>query len=84
MSDSQGRDGKGCIWVWAAGNGGLNDDSCAADGYASSIYTIAIGSASSDGTQAFYDEECSGKMAVTFVDNPNSFRSLQVVSIQSS
>ena len=47
------------------------DDSCAADGYASSIYTIAIGSAASDGTQASYDEDCSGKMAVVFISNPH-------------
>ena len=46
-------------------------DSCAADGYVSSIYTIAIGSAASDGTQASYDEDCSGKMAVVFVNNPH-------------
>ena len=54
--------------MWAAGNGG-RDDSCAADGYASSIYTIAMGGASSNGSQASYDEDCAGKMAVTFVSN---------------
>ncbi len=58
--------------MWAAGNGGDNGDSCAADGYTSSIYTIGIGSAASDGTQAYYDEQCSGKMAVVFVNNPHS------------
>ena len=66
----QGRQGKGSVYVWASGNGGDNDDSCAADGLASSIYTISIGSANVDGTQSYYDEQCSGKMAVTFVDNP--------------
>lgn len=45
-------------------------DTCAADGYPSSIYTIGIGSADSDGFQAFYDENCSGKLAVTFVSDP--------------
>eukprot|EP00731_Ephydatia_muelleri_P010773 Em0005g1359a len=40
------------------------------------IYTIPIGAASSTGEPASYDEPCSGKMAVAFVDNPN--RSLQV------
>ncbi len=57
--------------MWAAGNGGEKGDSCAADGYTSSIYTIGIGSAASDGTQASYDEPCSGKLAVVFVDNPH-------------
>ena len=52
--------------MWASGNGGRNYDSCAADGYASSIYTIAVGSADPMGKEAYYDEQCSGKMAVTF------------------
>ena len=63
----QGRDGKGSIYVWASGNGGRVGDSCAADGYVMSIYTIAIGAASHDGSQAAFDESCSGKMATTFV-----------------
>ena len=56
----------GSIFVWAAGNGGEYYDSCTADGYASSIYTIAVGSADQNGKQADYDEFCSSKMAVTF------------------
>ena len=58
--------------MWAAGNGGYYNDSCAADGYVNSIYTIAIGSAGSDGRPAYYDERCSAKLAVTFVHNPFS------------
>ena len=64
----QGRRGKGSIWVWAAGNGG-HLDTCAADGYASSIYTIAIGAANSNGTAAPYDERCSAKMAVVLMED---------------
>ncbi len=44
-------------------------DSCAADGYSSSIYTIGIGAANSNGEQTPYDEQCAGKMAMTFVDS---------------
>ncbi len=66
--------------MWAAGNGGWKGDSCATDGYTSSIYTIGIGSAASDGTQAFYDEQCSGKMSVVFVNNPHPNGTLDVVS----
>ena len=66
---TQGRDGKGNIYVWAAGNGGRYFDSCAADGYVNSIYTIAVGSADQNGEQADYDEDCSAKMAVTFSYN---------------
>ena len=41
--------------MWAAGNGG-------SDGYSSSIYTIAVGSADQNGGPADYDEECAAKM----------------------
>ena len=69
----QGRGGRGSIYVWAAGNGGENYDSCAADGYVNSIYTIAVGSADQDGNQAFYDESCTAKMAVTYSFNSDHF-----------
>lgn len=36
----QGRGGKGSIFVWASGNGGRQHDSCACDGYITSIYTV--------------------------------------------
>ncbi len=65
----QGRQGKGTIFLFASGNGGEVVDSCAADGYTNSIYTIGIGAANSDGEQTEYDERCTGKMAVTFVDS---------------
>ena len=58
--------------MWAAGNGGSYFDSCAADGYVNSIYTIAVGSADQNGQQAYYDENCSAKMAVTFSYNSDS------------
>ena len=70
----QGRNGKGNIYVWAAGNGG-SSDSCAADGYITSIYTIAVGAASDNGNPAQYDEQCPSKMVVTFNDNSLSFSS---------
>ena len=50
----QGRDGKGSIYTFAAGNGGPGD-TCAADGYTNSIYTISVGSASSDGSDSVLD-----------------------------
>ena len=54
--------------MFANGNGGPNDD-CAASGYESSMYTISIGSIGADGGPSGYDEECSAKMAVTYVTN---------------
>lgn len=71
----QGRGGRGSIFIWAAGNGGQYYDSCTADGYASSIYTIAVGSADQKGEQADYDEFCSSKMAVTFTYDSWTFPS---------
>ena len=68
----QGRNGLGSIYVWAVGNGRSNDDSCATDGYASSIYTIAVGSVNQWGQRAYYDEACSARMAVTFNYNKSS------------
>ena len=62
----QGRDGKGSIFVWANGNGGDEDD-CAADGYASSIYTISVGAIGVDGRPSSYDEVCAAKMVVAYV-----------------
>ena len=79
LSLGQGRNRKGSIFVWAAGNGGNNNDSCAADGYASSIYTIAVGSADQQGKQAYYDENCAAKMATTFSYNSADYPRNQIV-----
>ncbi|XP_039253008.2 uncharacterized protein LOC120330211 [Styela clava] len=62
----EGRDGKGNIFVWSTGNGGKNNDDCNCDGYSNSIYTIGIGSISSDSEKAWYGERCSSMMAVTY------------------
>lgn len=43
---SLGWGGKGSIFVWAAGNGGMQRDHCGADGYVNSIYNIANGAVS--------------------------------------
>lgn len=61
----RGRLGKGNVYVWAAGNGRGEGDSCAYDGYASSPFVIAIGALDYDGQQAWYSESCAALMAVT-------------------
>ena len=63
---SLGRGGKGSIFVWAAGNGGLQDDSCSCDGYVNSIYTMAINSLSDKGLKPLYTERCSSILATTY------------------
>ena len=61
----QGRNGKGNIYVFAAGNGGL-DDNCNTNAYARSIYTIAISSINSNGFSATYAEVCTPVLAVAY------------------
>lgn len=73
LSFLKGRNGKGAIFVVASGNGGFNNDSCAANGYASSIYTIAVGSADQSSQEASFDEECAAKMVVTPSFNSTAF-----------
>lgn len=53
---TSGRDGKGTIFVWAAGNGGELGDNANFDGYANSIYTIAVGAMDSQLRPAIYSE----------------------------
>ncbi len=53
---TNGRSGKGSIYVWAAGNGLLNNDNVNYDGYANSRYTIAVGAVDDLGEQANYSE----------------------------
>jgi subtilisin-like proprotein convertase family protein len=53
---TSGRGGKGSIILWAGGNGGDVQDNSNYDGYANSIYTIAIGATDSAGRRAYYSE----------------------------
>ncbi|KAI6241195.1 Convertase P-domain protein [Aphelenchoides fujianensis] len=62
----QGRNGKGNIFVWASGNGGSRQDSCSADGYTTSIYTLSISSATFDNRRPWYLEECPSTIATTY------------------
>ena len=62
----EGRGGKGNIYVWATGNGGLTDDDCNCDGYTTSIYTVSVGCIGDHGLSAYYTELCSSTLAVTF------------------
>lgn len=62
----QGRGGKGAIYVFAAGNGKMHGDNCAADGYINSIYTVPIASATQRGEAPFYGERCAAIFATAY------------------
>ena len=61
-----GRNGLGSIYVWASGNGGKFEDNCNCDGYATSIFTVSISSASENGNIPWYSEQCSSTLATTY------------------
>ncbi|CAC5375125.1 FURIN [Mytilus coruscus] len=61
---TNGRNGKGAIYMWSAGNG-QSSDNCNGDGYVNSIYTIAISSAMI-GYNAWYSEVCAPALAVAY------------------
>lgn len=60
----QGRDGKGSIYVFAAGNGAAQQDNCNFDGYTNSIYSITVGAIDHLGNQPYYSEKCSALITV--------------------
>lgn len=76
QNTEQGRNGKGSIYVWAGGNGRGDQDSCNYDGYANSIYTIAVGAIDHLGQQSWYSESC----AALFVAAPSSGSSLGITT----
>ncbi|WP_300668609.1 Ig-like domain-containing protein [Desulfoluna sp.] len=51
-----GRNGKGNIYVFAAGNGKQYDNNVNYNGYASSRYAIAVGAVDINGVQSYYSE----------------------------
>jgi subtilisin-like proprotein convertase family protein len=53
---TDGRDGRGAIYVWSAGNGLEGNDNVNYDGYANSRYTIAVTAIDNFGRQAPYAE----------------------------
>lgn len=61
----QGRNGKGSLFVFGAGNEGLFQDSCGYDGYITSIHTLAISVVNSDGKKSNVSERCPAIIGVT-------------------
>jgi len=59
---------RGANYVWAAGNGYANGDTCAHDGYASSPRAMAVAAVTHLGRAAWYSEACEAM----FVSAPSS------------
>lgn len=76
---NEGRNGLGSIYVWASGDGGPDDD-CNCDGYAASMWTISINSATNDGQTAGYDESCSSTLASTFSNGKSGYQDAGVAT----
>jgi subtilisin-like proprotein convertase family protein len=80
---SFGRNGRGTIITWAGGNGRDASDNSNYDGYANSIYTLAVAAMDSDGMQASYSESGAnivvtapsdgGDLGIMTTDNRGSF-----------
>uniref|UniRef100_A0A0B7ABT3 P/Homo B domain-containing protein n=2 Tax=Arion vulgaris TaxID=1028688 RepID=A0A0B7ABT3_9EUPU len=69
---TEGRQGKGSLLVWAAGNGGLKGDNCNADGYTSAPETISVSSASQYGSIPYYSERCASTLTTCFSSGSSS------------
>jgi len=57
---SSGRNGRGVVYVWAAGNGGNMGDDSGWDGFTSNRFVIAVGSTGGNGIRAYYSESGAG------------------------
>ncbi|KAF9922407.1 pheromone processing endoprotease [Linnemannia zychae] len=70
---TNGRGGKGSIYVFATGNGGRDGDNCNFDGYTNSRYTISIGAITRENHHPEYSEACSAQLAVTYSSGDLSY-----------
>ncbi|GJJ71015.1 kexin [Entomortierella parvispora] len=70
---TNGRGGKGSIYVFATGNGGRYYDNCNFDGYANSRYTVSIGAITRTNQHPVYSEACSAQLGVTYSSGDNSW-----------
>nr|XP_039253183.1 furin-1-like [Styela clava] len=78
-----GRNGKGSIIVSSTGNGGRYFDDCNCDGYSNSIYTIGVGSITSNSTQPWYGEKCSSMLAATYSSGGTRHKEMTTTDLNS-
>ena len=78
----KGRDGKGSIFLWAAGTGGQYSDNCNCDGYSTSIYTMSVTAVSDSGNIPWYTETCPSIIATTYGIGTKSERKLVTTDLR--
>lgn len=66
---TQGRSGRGSIYVFAAGNGGQTVDNCNYDGYASGMFALTVGAIDHDHRMPRYMEPCAAQLVVAYSSN---------------
>ena len=79
---TEGRGGKGNIFVWASGNGGRYDDNCNCDGYTNSIYTVSISSTSEKEDIPWYSEQCVSTIASTYSSGTSEDRQILTTDLR--
>lgn len=65
----RGRQGKGSLYVFAAGNGFFSGDNCNYDGYTNSIYSVTVAAVDRLNQHPYYGESCSANMITTYSSN---------------
>ncbi|KAF8511141.1 peptidase S8/S53 domain-containing protein [Hysterangium stoloniferum] len=63
---TNGRNGKGSIFVFASGNGAASGDQCNFDGYTNSIFSVTVAAVDHQGLHPYYSEPCAANMVVTY------------------
>ncbi|KAL2090314.1 hypothetical protein ACEWY4_015002 [Coilia grayii] len=81
---TQGRGGLGSIFIWASGNGGANGDDCNCDGYANSIYTVAVSSTTDRAVVPSYSEPCAAALTTTYSGDQGKRRKIVTTDVHGS
>ncbi|RHZ45254.1 hypothetical protein Glove_682g55 [Diversispora epigaea] len=63
---TNGRGGKGSLFVFASGNGASVGDNCNYDGYVNSIYTITVGAVDHTNSHPYYAEQCAALLVTAY------------------
>ena len=63
---TNGRGGKGSVFVYASGNGAAHEDQCNFDGYTNSIYSVTVAAVDHQGLHPYYSEACAANLVVAY------------------